>query len=39
MDFAMNINLVKNYKSNAQKARILTEDWVKSNMYCPKCGK
>jgi type II restriction enzyme len=26
------------YKSNAQKARILTENWVDSEIYCPNCG-
>lgn len=28
MDLALNYKLIKNYKSNSQKARILTEDWV-----------
>jgi type II restriction enzyme len=27
-----------NYKSSSQIARVLTEAWVKSNMYCPSCG-
>ena len=30
--------IAENYKSNSQKARILTENWVKANMFCPRCG-
>lgn len=26
------------YHSNSQKARVLTENWVLENMYCPRCG-
>ena len=33
-----NMKLVENYKSNSQKARILTEDWVNNNVFCPICG-
>jgi type II restriction enzyme len=25
------------YKSNAQRARIATEDWAQGNLYCPNC--
>lgn len=28
-----------NYTSNSQIARVLTEDWVKTNSYCPNCGE
>lgn len=28
-----------NYKSNSQKIRILSENWVNENIYCPNCGK
>ena len=28
-----------NYTSKSQIARILTEDWVKNNSYCPNCGE
>ena len=28
-----------NYKSNSQRARVLTENWVESNIYCPNCGE
>lgn len=38
----MNLNfdstLIENYHSNSQIARILTENWVSENMYCPRCG-
>lgn len=27
------------YHSNSQIARILTENWVRDNMYCPRCGE
>ena len=27
-----------NYSSNAQKIRVITEDWVNNNMFCPYCG-
>lgn len=30
--------MAKDYSSNSQIARILTEDWVKNNSYCPCCG-
>lgn len=26
------------YKSNSQKARIITERWIAQNMYCSRCG-
>ena len=39
MDLALNYSLIENYKNNSQKARILTEDWVKRNAFCPICGK
>ena len=28
----------ENYSSNAQRIRVITEDWVDSNMFCPYCG-
>ncbi len=36
LDF--NIELAKKYKSKSQIARILTEDWVLGNSFCPNCG-
>lgn len=39
MDLRFNISLAKEYKSAAQIARVLTEDWLARNMYCPICGE
>lgn len=39
MTFDFNIELANNYHSNSQKSRVLTEDWVEKNLYCPICGK
>lgn len=38
MNLSLNIDLAKGYSSNSQKARILTENWVLDNSYCPNCG-
>lgn len=38
MNLAFNTNLAEGYKSNSQIARILTENWVLNNSYCPSCG-
>jgi type II restriction enzyme len=38
MNLNFNIELSKGYKNNSQIARILTENWVKENSYCPNCG-
>jgi len=38
MELHFNLELVETYKSNSQKARILTEDWVYRQSYCPNCG-
>ncbi|MCM1333746.1 MAG: hypothetical protein NC084_07185 [Bacteroides sp.] len=39
MDFYFDVSIAANYKSNSQKARVLSEYWVGKNMYCPICGK
>ena len=39
MTFDFNLQLAENYNSNSQKSRVLTEDWVERNLYCPICGK
>lgn len=36
LDF--DIKLTKQYKSSSQKIRVLTEGWVKNEIYCPNCG-
>ena len=38
MNLLLNTTMAKNYKSLSQKARVITEDWVSQNMFCPKCG-
>jgi type II restriction enzyme len=37
MNLQCRIDLASNYKSGAQIARILTEDWAAREMYCPAC--
>ncbi len=39
MNLKFNVKLADNYKSNSQIARVLTENWVKENSYCPNCGQ
>lgn len=38
MNLSFNIKLAEGYKNNSQIARVLTENWVLSNSYCPSCG-
>lgn len=38
MNLLFNTKLAEGYSSNSQIARILTENWVKENSYCPSCG-
>jgi type II restriction enzyme len=33
-----NTEIAQSYKSESQRIRVLTEDWVASNLYCPICG-
>lgn len=37
MDLNLNISLSSGYKSNLQIARVLTENWINENMFCPCC--
>lgn len=39
MDLRFNTSLANGYSSNSQIARVLTEDWLARNMYCPICGE
>ena len=39
MDLRFNTSLAEGYKSGSQIARVLTEDWLARNMYCPLCCK
>jgi type II restriction enzyme len=38
MNLNFDCSLIKLYKSSSQIARILSEDWLKDNIYCPSCG-
>ena len=38
MTFEFNTALAARYRSASQRARVLTEDWVGRNLYCPVCG-
>jgi type II restriction enzyme len=38
IDLKLELELARKYKSNSQKARILTETWVAEQIYCPSCG-
>lgn len=37
MDTYLDTTLGAKYKSKSQMARVITENWVKENMYCPRC--
>ena len=39
MNLNFNLDLAEGYKSNSQIARVLTENWVLNNSYCPSCGE
>ena len=38
MNLQFNQSLLANYHSRTQIARVLTENWVADNMFCPRCG-
>lgn len=38
MNLILDKSLADGYRSNSQIARILTENWVAQNSYCPCCG-
>lgn len=38
MNILFDDSIIANYHSGAQIARVLTENWVNQNMYCPRCG-
>lgn len=39
MNLRFDTSLAEGYKSPSQIARVLTEDWLARNMYCPICGE
>ena len=38
MDIHLDASLVTKYHSKSQIARVLTENWVSQNLFCPNCG-
>lgn len=39
MNLQLNISVARDYRSNSQIARVITESWVEKNSFCPRCGK
>lgn len=39
MNLQLNTNVALGYRSKSQIARIVTENWVEKNSFCPRCGK
>lgn len=38
MRLSLNTELASQYKSQSQAVRVMTEDWVKNEIFCPNCG-
>ncbi len=38
MNFRFDESIALDYKSNSQKVRVMSENWVSQNVYCPVCG-
>ncbi len=38
MNLTFDKGLAERYRSGSQIARVLTENWMNQNMYCPRCG-
>lgn len=38
MHLEFNTSLAEGYRNNSQIARLLTENWVLNNSFCPNCG-
>ena len=38
MQLSLNTTLASQYKSQSQAIRVMTEDWVKNEIFCPNCG-
>ena len=39
MRISFDNRLAEDYKSTSQKIRVLTEDWVDNQVFCPACGR
>lgn len=37
MDLSLRLELANRYKSRSQMVRVLAENWVTDDMYCPAC--
>ncbi len=38
MNICLDMSLTSKYTSHSQMARVVTEQWVEKNMFCPRCG-
>lgn len=38
MNLKMDSKIADNYNSESQKIRVITENWVSKNLFCPYCG-
>lgn len=38
MHCSFDLSLITGYHSQSQIIRVLTENWISQNMYCPRCG-
>ena len=38
MNLRFDTSLAVGYHSGSQISRVLTEDWMERNMFCPVCG-
>lgn len=39
MDLILNTTIAEQYTSSSQRIRVITEDWVSRNLFCPICGR
>jgi type II restriction enzyme len=39
MDLKLSVEVAKNYSSNSQQIRVMTEHWVNRSIFCPNCGE
>lgn len=39
MNLEFDLSCAEEFTNNSQKIRVLTEDWVVRNLFCPVCGK
>jgi type II restriction enzyme len=39
MNLQFDTDIASQYKSNSQRIRVLTENWVEKNLFCPICGE